>query len=280
MQFFKHFWIGIVAYKEALVFIHKHRWYWFFLIPAGLMLVIYKIGDILIQRNMEPQLDTMNGVVWYLIQLMIEISIALLLMKFAKYLVVILLSPLISYLSQKCENKLTGNVYPFSFHLLVDDVKRGLRIAVRNIMWEYFFFLIIFIVSKFGWENPEESPVFYLTFFIGFFYYGFSFIDYINERRRLDMDESISFVRKHRGLAIAIGCVYSIFILVPVDLSTLFYFSTDSSDSMTWFGNFLIHLTLWICASAAPILAIVAATISMHQLVDLKKNIHTVKKSE
>ena len=280
MQFFKHFWLGIVAYRDALRFIHKHRWYWYFLIPAGLMLLIYKLGEILIQRKVEPQLETMNGVVWYLIQLMIEISIALLLMKFAKYLVVILLSPLISHLSQKCEKKLTGNNYPFSFHLLVDDVKRGLKIAVRNIMWEYFFFLIIFIVSKFGWENPEESPVFYLTFFIGFFYYGFSFIDYVNERRRLDMDESILFVRKHRGLAIAIGSVYSLLILVPVDLSALFYTNNSNESFAEQSTNFIIHLSLWICASAAPILAIVASTISMHQLVDLKKNTFSVKKTE
>lgn len=278
MQFFKHFWLGLKSYREAILFIHRNRWYWYFLIPAGLMLCIYKIGDLIRHHSVTSNFDNMNGIVWYLIQLMIEISIALLLMKFAKYLVVILLSPLLSHLSQKCEKKLTGNNYPFSMTLLIDDVKRGLKIAVRNMMWEYFFFLILFVVSKFGWEDPASSPVFYLTFAIGFFYYGFSFIDYVNERRRLDMDESIVFVRSHRGLAVAIGTVYSFLILVPVDLSALFSFQKIALDPLNGIPNFLLQLVLWLCASIAPILAIVAATISMHKLVDLRKNSHVIKK--
>jgi len=147
-------------------------------------------------------------------------------------------------------------------------------------MWEYFFFLIIFVVSKFGWENPRESPVFYLTFFIGFFYYGFSFIDYINERRRLEVHESIFFIRQHRGLAIGIGAIYSLLILVPVDLSALFSIHQIFNDTSTGVPRFLLHLFLWLCASIAPILAIIAATISMHKLVDLSKNSYSVKKTE
>lgn len=280
MQFFKHFWLGMVAYRDAIRFIHQKRWYWYFLIPAGLMLLIYKMGDALRTHSVTPNFDTMNGIVWYSIQLMIEISIALLLMKFAKYLVVIILSPLLSFLSQKCEKELTGKVYPFKMNLLVDDVKRGIRIAVRNMMWEYFFFIIIFIVSKFGWEDPKDSPVFYLTFVIGFFYYGFSFIDYVNERRRLDMDQSIVFVRGHRGLAVAIGAIYSVLILVPVDLSSIFSLDKIMENPVQNIPFFILHLFLWMCASVAPILAIVAATISMHKLVDLSKNSYSVKKSE
>ncbi len=278
MQFFKHFWLGLQSYHEAILFIHRNRWYWYFLIPAGLMLLIYKLGDLIANHSVTPNFENMNGIVWYLIQLMIEISIALLLMKFAKYLVVIILSPLLSHLSQKCEKKLTGNIYPFSMSLLIDDVRRGIKIAVRNMMWEYFFFIILFVVSKFGWEDPASSPVFYLTFAIGFFYYGFSFIDYVNERRRLNIDESIVFVRAHRGLAVAIGAIYSLLILVPVDLSELFSIHKITEDPANALPRFLLQLLLWLCASVAPILAIVAATISMHKLVDLRKNSHVIKK--
>ncbi len=280
MLFFKHFWLGLKSFAEAFRFIRDNRLYWYFLIPATLMLLIYKLGDWISHRTPTPNFDTMNGIVWHLIYLLFEISIALLLMKFAKYLVVILLSPLLSHLSQRCEKILTGNHYPFDMHLLIDDVKRGLRIAMRNLMWEYFFFLIILVVSYFGWEDPRSSPVFYLTFVIGFFYYGFSFIDYINERRRLNMDESIVFVRKHRGLAIAIGGIYSLLILVPVDLSTLFSFEHIAEDPGMGILQLLLHLFLWACASIAPILAIVAATISMHRLVDLSKNDHTLPNAE
>ena len=277
MRFINNFIFGIKSYYKAIKFIIEHKFYWYLAIPAILMLIIYKLGAMVKAHYVSPQAENMNEMVWYLIYLMIEISIAILLMKFSKYLVVVILSPLISSLSMKTEKILTGNTYPFNFRQLVHDIKRAFRIVVRNLMWEYFFFLIIFLVSILGWEDPKSSPVFYLTFVIGFFYYGFAFLDYINERRRLNMDQSITFVRDHRGLAIAIGCVYSLLILVPVDLGALFDWSHFGESPMDTIGKFLLHLLLWLLASAAPILAIVAATIAMDDLVDLKSNRYSQK---
>ncbi len=277
MKFIRNFFFGMRAYFKAVKFIIEHKFYWYLIAPAILMIIIYKIGAMIKEHYVAPSADNMNEIVWYLVYVMIEISIAILLMKFSKYLVVVILSPLLSHLSMKTEKILTGNTYPFDFKQLVHDVKRAMRIVVRNLMWEYFFFVIIMIVSFLGWENPRSSPVFYLTFVIGFFYYGFAFLDYINERRRLDVDESIHFVRSNRGLAIAIGCVYSLMILVPVDLGALFDWSNFSEAPGTVIGRFLLHLLLWLSASTAPIIAIVAATIAMNDLVDLKTNIHSKK---
>lgn len=280
MRFLKNLLFGYKAYIKAIKFIIEHKLYWYFTIPAILMLGIYQLGDMIRHHHVKPQVDNMNEIVWYLLFMMIEISIALLLMKFAKYLVVVLLSPLLSNLSMKTEKMLTGNTYKFNFQQLISDVKRAVRIVIRNIMWEYFFFIIIFVVSYLGWEDPQKSPVFYLTFVIGFFYYGFGFLDYINERRRLNMDQSIMFVRENRGLAVAIGSIYSIMILVPVDLSSFFNWSGFGDAPMSTIGNFLLHLLLWLCASIAPILAIVAATIAMNDLVDLSKNEYAHKEVE
>lgn len=280
MRFFKNLFFGYRSYKKAIGFIIEHKLYWFCLIPAVLMLGIYKLGDYVASRHVTADVNNMNEIVWYMLGLLIEITIALLLMKFAKYLVVVILSPLLSEISMKTEKILTGNTYPFNFRQLVHDVKRAMRIVIRNIMWEYFFFIIIFIVSYIGFEDPQSSPIFYLTFVIGFFYYGFGFLDYILERRRMNIDESIIFVRKNRGLAVAIGSVYSIMILVPVDLAAFFDWSDFSNEPLATMGYFLLQLLLWLCASAAPILAIVAATIAMDDLVDLKSNPHSKKVEE
>jgi CysZ protein len=280
VNYFKQFFLGIRNYAKAFRFIMEHNLYWYFLIPAGLMLLIYKAGDMIQSRHFDYPLVSMNDVVWYSIRLLVEISIAVLLMKFAKYLVVVLLSPLLSHISTKCEKILTGNAYSFSIKQLAQDVKRSLRIVVRNLMWEYFFFIILFLVSFFGWEDPESSPVFYLTFVIGFYYYGFSFLDYINERRKLDVDRSIIFIRKHRGLAIAIGGVYSMLILLPVDLSILFSFASNDQQTTFDLGTFFLQLLLWLLASIAPVLAIVSATLSMHKLVDLTDNMSKMPEQE
>ncbi|MCH2231535.1 MAG: hypothetical protein MK105_14445 [Crocinitomicaceae bacterium] len=277
MRFIKNFLFGMKAYIKAIKFIIEYKLYWYLIFPAILMLIIYKLGSMVKNNRVVPEAENMNEIVWYLLYVLIEISVALLLMKFAKYLVVVILSPLISHLSMKTEKILTGNTYPFSLSQLIHDIKRAMRIVIRNFMWEYFFFLIIFLVSVLGWDDPKSSPIFYLTFVIGFFYYGFAFMDYINERRRLDIDASIVFVRNNRGLAIAIGSIYSLLILVPVDLGALFDWSNFSISPMNTIGRFLLHLLLWLCAAAAPILAIVAATIALDDLVDLKSNKYSTK---
>ncbi|MDG1147681.1 MAG: EI24 domain-containing protein [Crocinitomicaceae bacterium] len=277
MRFISNFIFGIRAYFKAVRFIIEHKLYWFLIFPAVLMLIIYKLGAMVKNHHLEVDAENMNEIVWYLMYILLEISIAMLLMKFAKYLVVIILSPLISHLSVKTERILTGNKYPLNIHQLIHDIKRAMRIVIRNFMWEYFFFLIIFVVSILGWDDPKSAPIFYLTFVIGFFYYGFAFLDYINERRRLNIAQSIIFIRKNRGLAIAIGSVYSLLILVPVDLGALFDWSHFYETPFKLILRFLLHLFLWLCAAAAPILAITAATIAMNDLVDLKSNKHSSK---
>lgn len=286
MKFFRHFGLGMRSYWKALKFIKEHKLYWYLPIPAMLMLLIYYVGTQFATWQSSWSLEegcmacrNMNETIWFLLKMLLTISIGLILMKFAKYIVVVILSPLLSILSQIVEKKLTDNKYPFNLQQTLHDVKRGLRIAMRNVMWEYVFFLIIMLISALGWEEAHKSPIFYLTFAIGFFYYGFSFLDYINERRRLDIDQSIFFIRKHRGLAVAIGSIYSILILVPLDIGYLFNFSNFLDAPFYIIGRNLLHVTLWLLASLSPILAIVAATLAMHELVDLN-NIEYATKDE
>lgn len=280
LRFFKDFIFGLKMTVHAVRFIVKHKFYWFMLIPAVLMLLIYYLGSLIMEHQFTTQAENMNDIIWYLLFLLVEISIAVLLMKFSKYLVITILSPLISEISMRTEKILVGRTYPFSWRQLYHDIRRAYRIIIRNLMWEYAFFIIIFLVSYVGWKNPTTAPVFYLTFVIGFFYYGFGFLDYILERLRKDIDESIIFVRQHRGLATAIGAVYSVLILMPVDIGALFNWSQMYESPSDFFGRFFFHLFLWMCASAAPILAIVTATLSMHELVDLGKNPYSIKVAE
>ena len=262
MNFIKDFVLGMRAYWKAFLFIRERKMYWYALIPAFLMLGIYQVGSWIQYRQFDTDTRTMNGIVWYLIQLMLEISIALLLMQFSKYMVVTILSPLLAYLSQKTEKIITGNHYPFNMKQFWLDIKRGLRIVVRNIMWQYFFFLIIFAFCAIFWDNIHESPVFYITYLISFYYYGFSFLDYVNERRRRNVSESILFIRKHSGLAISIGLIYYVMIFVPVDLRIFFEYTLTLDNTF----ELIRQLFWWILAASAPIMGIVSATLAMYEI--------------
>jgi CysZ protein len=192
------------------------------------------------------------------------------------YIVVIILSPALSILSEKIEEILTGNKYPFNFWQLVNDIKRGARIALRNIFWEYFFIVVVMGIAAFFGGTLKSIIIFSIPVMIGFYFYGFSFMDYINERRRLNIQQSIYFVSKHRGLAIAVGSIYSIFFL------SFFYvfrgfenLATDTGTQLLW--GTILGIT-FVLATVAPILAITSATLSMHDLVDLSKNEYAIKK--
>lgn len=270
MRFFKNLFLGYRAYVKAFKLIVEYRLYFYIVIPALLMLGIYKLGFMIHLHEPKAEATTMNGIIWYLIKLMFEILLATALMRFAKYLVVILLAPLFSKISEKVEFILTGNRYKFNFKQLINDIKRGMRIGVRNLMWEVFFFTIVFIVALIGWGDYASSPVRHVLIFISFYYYGFSFMDYIHERLKLDFKESIQLTRENRGVALSIGSVYSILIWNFIDLNTLFDWSNFNADPSQFLLTFFTNLGLWLCASFAPIWAIVAATIAMNDLLNLK----------
>ena len=280
--FFSDFFLGFKNYGKAVQLIVRHNLYVYFIVPVALMAGIFLFGKWVQSNQSAPDfatIKTMNDVVWYSFgQHWLEIS-GTVISKFSKYLVVIVLSPLFALLSERIEEILTENRYPFRLQQTVNDVKRGVRIAVRNIMWEYFFLIIVLGLTAFLDGGIRTVLFFSIPLCIGFFYYGFSFMDYVNERRRLGIEQSVYFVRKHRGLAIAIGSVYSLLFLVPVNFEGMTDFSMVEAEPFTTLAMIFLRILAWFCVSAAPVLAIVAATVSMHDLIDLSNNPYAIKTS-
>jgi len=271
MAFFNEFLLGFKAFGKAMRFIREHQLYWFMLVPAALMPGIYALGAYVLKQPVDAEVHTVNDIVWFMLGQLFQISVALLFMKFTKYLVVILLSPLLTHLSERTERILTGNVYTFDFNQFVRDVKRALRITFRNLLWHYALVMCMVLVVLAVWREYKDWPISILTLVVGFYYYGFSFVDYINERRKLTVDQSIQFMRKHRGLAVSIGAGYSLLILLPLNTDVVFGLTITKDGFFAGLGQFLFHIFLWICAAAAPVITIVAATIAMNDLVKLKR---------
>jgi CysZ protein len=279
MSFLSSMYLGIRMYASAWRFIVLHKLYWFAFIPGGLMVLIFFLGHKLQLHTPDFEPKNVNELVWFCIQLSAEIFIARFLMGFAKYLVVILLSPMLSHISQKTEKIVSNNSYPFKFSQLWKDVKRGMRIAFRNITWEIFLFGLIFCVSLMGWGTIQDSPIHFLIYLVSFYYYGFSFLDYINERLKLSFEQSVRLVRMNRGLAMVLGAVYSLLLWNFIDLSFLYQWKGDQLGVFDGMYNIIKTLILWIMASFAPVWTIVAATLAMHELYDLKKAKTTLESS-
>lgn len=282
-RFFRHLFLGYKSYGSAIQMVIDHRLYIYFLIPCILMIGIHYLGVWVVNQQQSPAIDTvrtMNDMVWYAISQHSLDIVGTIVSKSSKYLVVILLSPLFAFVSERIEEILTANRYPFNFKQTVKDVKRGVRIALRNVMWEYFFLIVVIGLTSFLDGGIKTALFFSLPLLIGFYYYGFSFLDYINERRRLNIEQSIYFIRKHRGVAMAIGSIYSLLFLLPIDFREMMDFKDFDNYPWQTIIDFVINFIFWILISAAPVLAIIAATIAMHETVDLSNNEYAIKSTD
>lgn len=123
------------------------------------------------------------------------------------------MSPVMALLSERADEIITGKKYKFNFSQFLHDILRGISIAIRNMLIELSIILFCFIlvwIPIIGWL----SPVFLLI--VSYYFYGFSMIDYTSERRKLNVTESVAYIRKNKGLAIGNGFVFALVFAFPI----------------------------------------------------------------
>lgn len=271
MRFTKNLFLGYKNYIKAFGFIKEHKMWRYFLIPLILFGFIFYAGHYFEGlKEASESARTLPNVgffenIWLWIKQMFHALMSFIFLDATKYVVMIILSPLIASLSERTERILTGNKYQFNLKQLIKDVKRGIGIAIRMLIAEY---VIVYVLWWPVWAILGLSDEIFILVqvFVGFYFYGFGFIDYINERLRLTISQSWKFMKKHSGLAIAIGSVFSL----------LFYIPSLFSTGYLWGDVILDNIGVII----APVLAVVAATLSMHELVDLSKNRYAQKEKK
>lgn len=130
-----------------------------------------------------------------------------------KYILLVLLSPLLAYISERTEELETGANYPFAWSQLFKDALRGIKLSTLNFAKEISFVAILFLLSLIPGVAIVTTP---LIFLIQSYFVGFSMIDYFLERRRLNSAESRKVVKKLRGLSVAVGVVFNALLFVPL----------------------------------------------------------------
>jgi CysZ protein len=178
--------------------------------------------------------DGFLGFLFALSGLFFWLSQMLLYFSLFKYIWLILGSPVFAYLSEKTEAIIQGKEYHIDYSQLRRDALRGCGIAVRNAAWQTVYMvtiLLLTLIPLIGWATPLFAVL------VDCYYFGFSMLDYRSERKKISPAESIYFIGNHRGLAIGNGLVF-----------------------------YLMHPVIII----APAYAIIAATLSMHE-VEKKK---------
>ncbi len=123
-----------------------------------------------------------------------------------KYVILILVSPFMTPLSQKVEEHLTGQSFdePFSVGKAIQDIIRGIRVSLKNIIKELFFVAGLFLFGLIPLLAPFTTA---LIFLVQSYYAGFGNMDYTLERH-FNVKQSSQFVKRNRGFAIGNGVVF------------------------------------------------------------------------
>ena len=182
------------------------------------------------------------GFLSWIITKIVSLMILWILSTVNKYIILVIISPILSLVSEATEEKLTEKKFPFSFQQLLKDIFRGIIISLRNMSIEY----LLFFAGFFLLLIPVLGPVLFSIYqifllFVSWYFFGFAMMDYNCERHKFSIKRSVDFIWKNKGLISGIGFCYWLLISVPI------------------FGN-------WIGFSFAPIMGAVGATVAFNEL--------------
>lgn len=233
MAFFKDLGIGFSSHIKAIEFIAKHNLWLYFLWPLLIAIGLYVVGftstfylgDLLAEKitswiqldgEWEGWMDGLRKVLSFLVGFVLKLLMLVLFSSMLKYIVLIICSPILALLSERIDEIVTGTTIPFNFGQLLHDMLRGILITLRNMFLElaiWFGCLFIGIIPVLGWLLVW--PLMGFKMVTAWYFLGFSMMDYSYERRRMKISEGVRFTRRHKGIAIANGFLFSLLLMIP-----------------------------------------------------------------
>lgn len=254
MSIFEGFFTGIGVYGKAFQILFNRRFFGFLVFPVLALLLLFwggswlvsSAGDGLAEIVQAKIASWVEGISWlqwlnstlgFLVRIILKITYFFLFITFGGYVVLIIMSPVYSWLSERTEAYLSGKVHPFSLRQLIREIFRGILIALRNMVFQLLFTVFLFFCS-FIPIIGLLSPV--ALFLVSAYFYGFSFVDYAIERKRFNVKQSVRYVNKNVGMVTGVGAIFAFSLLIP------------------WFSI--------IACSFVSILSVIAGTVAVQQV--------------
>ena len=227
---FKEIIIALQSYSKAHEFIKSNNLWRWIIIPGIIYSILFLVGmyffwtstddavsfltkKIGLDRWLSAQKSGLLNFLFLMGGIMLKLILGFFYFSLFKYIFLILGSPVFAYLSEKTEAIMEGKDFPFSFSQLLKDILRGVKLAIRNSLWQTVYAVSLLILSflpVIGWITPV------IALSIECYYYGFSMLDYSCERNKLSPSESIAFIGRHKGLAVGNGMVFYLMHFIPI----------------------------------------------------------------
>ncbi|MCB0477830.1 MAG: hypothetical protein KDC84_06685 [Crocinitomicaceae bacterium] len=202
---------------QTLQNVHRFRLYWIFL-PSLLIWLGYFVVQFQSQSFFDyfHEFDTISifGWEWELKSYIsgVEWFYFLILFELFKFIILTLLSPFNAYISEKYDQKLTGNQFKFSWSRMIEDIFRGLIISITGFSLEMFLTILWLLINLI---LPFEGLTPVILLLISSFFFGFAYMDYSLERHRFDIIQSWQFAFKNGKTCFTIGLIFSLIMLIP-----------------------------------------------------------------
>lgn len=220
---------GVRAYGKAGTILFSRRFRWFLLFPVFILILMFIGGNWLVSYagdHLYGLIETavrewVGGISWLqwmgsatgiFIKVVLKVLYFFLFVAFGGYIILVVMSPVYSWLSERTEAYLTGKEYPFSFRQLLWEIVRGILIAFRNFFLQLLLsglFLLCSFIPVVGFLAPL------LLFLTSAYFYGFSFVDYAIERKKFNVKQSVRFVHQNIGVVLGIGSVFALALMIP-----------------------------------------------------------------
>jgi CysZ protein len=222
--------IAFQSWSDAHRFIQEHRFWKWIILPGIIYTALFIFGMVVFwqssdnaiswastQLRIEPWLQQERSewlsFFFVMMRMMLQLTLVLFYFSLFKYVILIIGSPVFAYLSEKTEAIIEGKEHTVNWPELKKDCIRSIRQALRNCGWQIvylFALLLLSLIPIVGWIVPLIALI------MECYYYGFSMLDYSLARNGYTPSQSVQFIGRHKGLAIANGFLFYVMHIVII----------------------------------------------------------------
>lgn len=159
------------------------------------------------------KLGEYSSIIYVLIKILVWICTIFFYYLVYKSLLLVIISPILGYISERVETHLTGKKFEFTFGDNIRFLVRGVEIGLKSFVKQMIGTCMVMLL---GFIFPINLSIPILIFIIQGYFTGFSFMDYTLERYNLSSKESLEFLKKQRVYSALCGGIFTILFLIPI----------------------------------------------------------------
>ncbi|MCR5454983.1 MAG: EI24 domain-containing protein [Bacteroidales bacterium] len=206
---------GLRAFSNAFGIIRRNKMGKFFVVPVIINIILaalliwggWGLGD-WISSLWDSEHGGWLGFLGAAVQWVMPIVMFFLFIFIGGTIVNLLMSPIYTVISEKTDTSLTGREFSSDAKQTVKDIWRAVIIALKSTVKQLVLTLLCLLLNLIPLVGQVASLI--LIFVINAYYFGYSFMDYTNERYRRSVKDSNNEVWRYKYLAITLGAIYAL----------------------------------------------------------------------